>query len=147
MSARSVARLTVLAVLAAAGCGRDETTSPTALKLRGVARLYLDYTVAKGGTGPADEGVFKKHLKAAPRFLLEENGLNPDELDKAFVSDRDGEPFVVRYGQRIGSVGGTSTQVIAHEKTGKGGRRLVSFVSGKVELADDARLQEVLAGK
>lgn len=79
--------------------------------------------------------------------MLEENGLNPDGLDKAFVSDRDGEPFVVRYGQRIGSVGGTSTQVIAHEKTGKGGRRLVSFVSGKVELADDARLQEVLAGK
>jgi hypothetical protein len=37
--------------------------------------------------------------------------------------------------------------VIAHEKTGKNGKRLVVFVSTKVDLVDDVRLKELAGNK
>lgn len=138
----------VAAALGAAGCGEDEAlSSTTAAKLRGLARVYLDYSVPKNGAGPADQATLSKHIKKLPEHVLAANGVDPELGDGLFVSDRDGQPFVVRYGQSIGMISGTSTQVIAHEQTGVRGKKLVTFVSGKVELADDARLQELLAPK
>ena len=106
------------ALVSAPGCGADELDSPTAAKLRAVGNMYLDHAVGKGGAGPAD-GLFR--------------------------SDRDGEPFVVLYGKKIAGVSGTDAPLVAHEKAGKAGRRLVAFANGKVELADESRLKELLA--
>lgn len=131
----------------AGGCAPDETASPTAKKLRSLAQVYLDCAVARKGQGPPDEAAFKKHVRGMYEDVLKDYGIDPKNLDPAFTSDRDKEPFVVVYGQGVGSISGKSKQVIAHEKTGVGGKKLVAFVSGKVELADDARLQDLLAGK
>jgi len=127
------------------GCGSDELNSPTAAKLRGLGNFYLEHAGAKGGKGPADEQAFKKYLRNLPDFVLKNNGLDPDAIDAAFVSERDQEPFVVRYGIKIDKISGTSAPLIAHEKTGKNGKRLVAFANAKVELVNEARLQELLA--
>ena len=141
-------RVTVwLPLFVVVGCASDDTASPTANKLRGIARIYLDYAVPKNGAGPADEAALKKHMKAMPDFVLASNGIDPAVGDALFVSDRDQEPFVVIYGQGIGAISGKSKQVIAHEKTGVRGTKLVTFVSGKVESADEAQLQQWLSAK
>jgi hypothetical protein len=133
----------VLGLIVTPGCGSDEVNSPTAVKLRGLANLYLDYAVARNGQGPAGEQAFRKHIRGMPDFVVKNNGLDPDSLDSAFVSQRDQEPFVVRYGTRITDLRGDSRQVIAHEKSGKNGKRLVVYASTRVDLVDEARLQEL----
>src|SRR5262245_58654208 len=139
--------LVLLALGAGAGCGSDELNSPTAVRLRGLANLYLDCAVAKNGKGPANEQEFKKHLRSLPDFVVQMNGLDPGALDAAFVSERDNEPLVIAYGVSISGMSGTSAPMVAHEKTGKNGKRLVAFANAKVELADEARIKELTAAK
>jgi len=129
------------------GCGAedDEVNSPTGVRLRGLATMILDYAVA-AGHGPADEQVLKKHMRTVPGFVLEMNGLDPKDIDSGFVSLRDGEPFVIRWGVGI-SISKENTPVLVHEKTGKHGKRLVAFANGKVEAVDEARFQELTAAK
>jgi hypothetical protein len=104
----------------AVGCGSDELKSPAAAQLKGIGILYLDYAVSRNGKGPATEQDFKKHLRGLPDHVVNSHGINPKAMDAAFV---------------------------AHEKTGKNGTRLIAFANGKVELADEVRLQELLSPK
>ena len=144
---RPVYRLRVILLLAASGCGTAEVESPTAVRLRALAVFYLDYAVPKNGKGPADEREFKKHLRSLPAFRLEMEKLDPGNLDAVFASERDGEPLVVLYGQTLTQIGGDSALPVAHEKTGKNGKRLVAFSSTKVELVDEARFRQLTLPK
>jgi hypothetical protein len=138
--------LLLLVLMAAPGCGgSDELNSPTAARLRGLATMYLDYAVAKKGKGPASEQELKKHIRNQPDVVLQTNGVDPAALDALFVSARDGEPFVVLYGVSISGISGKSGPLVAYEKTGKKGKFLVVYANVKVELVDEARLQELKA--
>jgi hypothetical protein len=134
-------------LLAAPGCGSDGLDSPTAARLKALANFYLDYAVSQHGRGPADEQALKKHLRIQPDFLLKTNGIDPSAVDSLFSSERDGEPFVILYGVQISRISGTSAPLVAHEKTGKNGKRLAVCANGKVELADEARLKELSPAK
>jgi hypothetical protein len=134
-----------LLIVVIPGCGSDELDSPTATKLRTISNLYLNYAIGKNGQGPESEEVFKKYLRGLSDDILGPAGVNRKELDSLFVSERDGEPFVIVYGQKITKISGNSGSVIAHEKTGKGGRRLVSLSNTKVEHVDEAGLQNLLS--
>ncbi len=134
-------------LLAAPGCRSDGLDSPTAVRLKALANFYLDYAVAQHGRGPADEQALKKHLRIQPDFLLKTNGIDPSAIDSLFSSERDGEPFVILYGVQISRISGTSAPLVAHEKTGKNGKRLAVCANGKVELADEARLKELSPAK
>src|SRR5262249_39109267 len=140
--------LVVLAILSAiSGCGSNELESPTAAKLRGLATLYLDYAAARNGKGPANQPELKKHIRGQPDFVLQMNGVDPKALDAVFVSERDQEPFVILYGVSISGITGSSAPLIAHEKTGKNGKRLVVFANTKVEQVEEARLQDLTSAK
>jgi hypothetical protein len=143
----SVAWLGLLALGAIPGCGSDELNSPTAVRLRGLAALYMDCAVSKNGKGPASEQEFKKHLRSLPDHVLSANGCDPKGIDAVFVSPRDQEPFVVQYGITITRISATSAPLVAYEKSARNGKRLVAFANGKAEHVDEARLQELLAGK
>ena len=108
--------------------------------------MYLDYAAAKGG-GPPNEEEIKKHLRRVEKFVLQGNGVDPNAIDATFVSERDKEPFVVLYGVGISQISGTSAPVVAYEKTGVGGKRLVAFANTKLDHVDEAKLQELIAKK
>lgn len=130
-----------------AGCtGSDALKSPTAARLKGLATMYLDYAAAKG-SGPPSEAEFKKHLQRVEKFVLEMNGVDPKAIDATFVSERDKEPFVVLYGVGIGQISGISAPVVAYEKTGVGGKRLVAFANTKLDHVDEAKLKELMEAK
>jgi hypothetical protein len=64
-----------------------------------------------------------------------------NNIEGLFKSERDGEPFHVRYG--LG--GGPSTVFpVVFEQTGQNGKRLVSFTNGSVEETDEARYRQLL---
>jgi hypothetical protein len=146
---RAVTGLFGLALLAPlGGCGPDERNSPTAARLRGIATYYLDLAFARNGKGPADEQELKKHLRRQERSDLASNGIDPQAIDSTlFVSERDGEQFVVVYQQTITRVTADSAPLIAYEKTGKGGKRLAVLANAKVHLVDDAGLEALKSPK
>jgi hypothetical protein len=130
------------------GCGGDDAlNSRTATRMKGLSRVYLDYAVAKSGAGPANEQTLKKHIRSMPGVQLASNGVDPKEIDLLFTSERDQEPLVVLYGTGVTQISATSAPLVAHEKTGKNGKRLVAFANGNVEVVDDSQFQELLSKK
>jgi hypothetical protein len=137
------AAILLLVAIGVAGCGGDDALkSPAAAQLKGLATMYLDFAASKG-TGPQSEEAFKKHLKSVEGFVLQGNGLDPKQIDAAFVSPRDKQPFVVLYGVGIGRISGESAPLVAYEKTGVNGKRLVAFANTKLAHVDEAGLEEL----
>jgi hypothetical protein len=144
---RLFATIAIVGLLASLGCGGDSALdSPTALKMKGLANAYLDHVVGAGGV-PADEGALKKHMRGLRGSVQYDYHIDPNNIDASFVSERDHEPLVVVYGQDIGKISGDSKHVIAHEKTGKNGKRLVVFTSTKVDNVDEAELNRLKSAK
>jgi hypothetical protein len=136
--------LLAASVLLSSGCsGDDALNSPAAKKLKALGDVYLDYAVAKSGGGPADQAQLVKHMRSMPEFVLRDKGIDPKNLDDLFTSERDQEPFVVLYGTGVTEFSGDSKQVLAYEKTGKNGKRLLVFASTKVAHVDEAELEQL----
>jgi hypothetical protein len=131
-----------LCTLIAAGCDQSaELSSPTAERLRVLTYAYLDYAVAKGA-GPANEEQLRAHLRNVPAFVLEAGGMSAATATAAFVSERDGQPFVFHYG--LGISCGPQAEMLAYEQRGKEGFRLVAYTNGKVDCVDDVAAKELM---
>jgi hypothetical protein len=146
-SVQSLALFTLFSLFALPGCGSDELESPTAAKLRTISNLYLTYAIGKNGQGPESEEGFKKYLRGLTDDILVPAGVDRKEIDSLFISERDGQPFVVLYGLKITGISGKSGSVLAHEKTGKNGKRLVALSNTKVEHVDESGFQDLLSVK
>jgi hypothetical protein len=133
--------MTVLLALPLSGCGNDPLSSSTAERLRGIGTLYLDYAVAKGA-GPRSEAEFLAHIRSLPAFVVEANHVDPARGAAGLVSDRDGQPIVIRYGVSIQNLGAGETPLLAHEMEGKGGKVLAVRANGQVCCLDAAELKE-----
>jgi hypothetical protein len=122
--------------LALTGCDEGEP-SATETQLHHLATVYLNY-VAATGTPPAAEQMLVKQMANLAPFVAAENPLPGDGKSLPFRSQRDGAPFVVRYGQGISLAEGQAAPVIAYEQQGADGTRYVAYANGKVEcLSDD----------
>jgi hypothetical protein len=144
---RLVTTLTISTLLFA-GCGRDDALdSPTAARLKGLATMYLDFVVAKGGNSPANEAELKKHMRTIDAIQLNMAGFQRDKIDEAFVGLRDNEPFVVVYGVEAGTIGAKNGPIVAYEKTGSRGKKLAADISAQLQLLTEAVLQERLQAK
>ena len=89
-------------------------------RIRGLATMYLDFVVAKGGNAPANEAELKRHMRTIDAIQLNMAGFQRDKIDEAFMSLRDNEPFVVVYGVSVGTIGAENGPLVAYEKTGAG---------------------------
>jgi hypothetical protein len=128
------------------GCSDNALNSPTALKMKGLANAYLDHVVGANGS-PPNEAAFKKHIKGLRGSVQYDYKIDPNNIDAFFVSERDNEPFVVLYNEGVGKISGSSKKVIAHEKTGKNGKKLVVFASTKVDVVSDSELEQLKSAK
>lgn len=114
-------------------------------RIKQLANLYMAYQMRNGSNGPKDEAAFKTFIKSGmPAHRLEMMRVDPTKADDLFVSERDSQPFVVKYGQ---SGGPMSQLAVVFEKEGKAGKKEVAFTNGKVEECDDAKYQELLGDK
>lgn len=126
----------ILFALICGGCHRtDELNSSTAKRLRILAAIYGDYAAATG-KGPLDTSQLLAHAINLEPFVTEALTLG-DEIIGNFHSDRDGEPFVIRFGVPASELSGGSRTIIAYERFGSDGRRLVTNLNGVVECLDD----------
>lgn len=81
-----------------------------------------------------------------PAFLSAECRVKPRAGGSAFISERDGEPFVIRYGVGISQAKGDAKPIIACEKKGKDGTRYVAFANGDVDCVDEVAARELMQG-
>lgn len=104
--------------------------------LQRLANLYFTYQSKHDWRGPADEAEFKNFLRSYNPAKLTRIGIDPNKIDELFISERDGEPFKIRYGV-VGSVMGSSAPVV-FESTGDGSTRLVGFLNMEQREVDAA---------
>jgi hypothetical protein len=120
-------------------------TDATAAKLNRIGNLFGPFCVTHGLQGPASAAEFKDYIRTCPQLQLQTLQVNKDNLDPLFQSDRDQQPFVFRYGlSLVGPGGKASRQLVAYEQTGKSGKRLALFTTGKVELVDESTLKQMV---
>jgi hypothetical protein len=139
-------------LVASLGCGGtasppiDEAlSSPTASQMKALANMYLVYVASAKGDAPPDEEQFKQHIRSQPGMILSQYDIDRQNIDALFASQRDQEPLSVVYGGRMTMLSGNSKQVVAHEKTGVNGKKLVVFASTKVDHVDDQELERLLS--
>jgi hypothetical protein len=139
----------VVAVLAAGlvGCTDETATQIAAMNtsnIQRVSNLYAGFQNMKNPQGPKDEADFKGFVKAYAPDKLQAMGIDPSNPEAVFVSERDGQPFKVRY--KVGGGRGSVAPVV-FETVGKDGKKQVGFTGGKVEEVDDATYQKYWSGK
>ena len=91
------------------------------------------------GRPPANEMEFKRFIAEKGAPMLERAGMA--NLDELFVSERDGQPFVVIYGKYPP---GMTSRIAAYEQNGVGGKRQVGYSAGAVEQIDETRFRELV---
>lgn len=145
-----VAAVTAVAALFAfsAGCSRSKAAKDVAAmntqNIQRVANLYSAFQNYKGGRGPNDEAEFKAFVKEFDPNKLSMMGIDANSADAIFVSERDGQPFKIRY--KVGG-GRGSVDPVAFEAAGAGGTKRVAYTGGKVDEVDDATYAQLWSGK
>lgn len=128
----------VVLLLLPAGCRRKVTEKPLTpeeANLQKFGRLCMEYRKSEGRPAQKAEDV-KEWAKRQKGETLKR--LEIDDLNKVFVSPRDNEPYTVVF-QPMGM-----GPVLAHEKSGVGGKRLVLNSQGSVFEANEKQFQDML---
>jgi hypothetical protein len=143
-----VRRLTALCAvgltcLAATGCSSQKKSLDREQSgLKKLVIFYGQYLSKHRGQPPTNEAEFKKFVQSLlPPDAKPSGG---DDLDRIFISGRDGKPYVVIYGQPKGPPGLAGAPVIAYEQEGKGGKRWVASSLGAIEEVDEARFRKLV---
>jgi hypothetical protein len=132
----------VIVGLIAAGCGgapTGTTDPPAKLRLERLLECYRSYA-AEEKTPPPDEKALKDYIAGLPADRREAAGMT-EGVDELFVSPRDGQKYVVRYGLRPDP--GGETEAVAWEAVGQGGARFVALSVGYVEEYGEAEFNEL----
>lgn len=132
-------------LLLTSGCGKVDPTARLAeLNSSNVQRLsniYVSFQSAHALNGPRNEGDLRRFVERLRPAALERIGIDPNGIDSLFLSERDGQPFVIRYGVR-GSVMGSNEPVI-FEAEGSDGRRMVGFLNSTSREVDEAEYDQL----
>ena len=125
------AKLTVLSVglamlFLAAGCGDKIPTLADVndSNIKRVHSIYKIYQKANNYAGPENQDEMTKFVNedATAKVLVERMNLDVSDLSGIFVSERDGQPFKIKWG-----VQGIQDHPIIFEAEGFEGKRLVAF--------------------
>mgnify|MGYP000094300552 CR=1 FL=1 len=94
-----------VAFLVLSGCGGDKVdalySEAYGSNIKTLSNLYCMYQGRHRQVGPKDEADLKKFIAELPVEYLEKIGVDPSEIDGLFLSDRDGQPFKVRWRLRF----------------------------------------------
>jgi hypothetical protein len=139
-----------LALAAMIGCGSgadadDALAEVNSTNIQKLANLYFTYQTKNEWRGPADEAEFKGFIRTFNPQKLARIGVDAAATDALFTSERDGQPFKIRYGVRGSAMG--SSEPVVFEAVGVDGRREVGFLNMTQREVDDAEYERLWSGK
>lgn len=123
-------------LLLSTGC--ESKTSSRLKELNGtqIQRLvncYSFYQTSHSYNGPKDEAALRAFLSEAKhRDAFERVGIDVNNLDSLFVSERDGQPYKIKYGLKGSMVG--FFEPVVFEAEGVDGEVMVGFGGATTEL-------------
>lgn len=132
--------------LLALGCGgaQRQAEQREESRLKPLALFYGQFTGQHRGNPPADEAQLKDFIRSqGPEALA---SFQVKDVDGLFLSERDGKPYVVLYGDAAKSnpPGPAGAPVVAYEQEGIGSMRFVASSMGAVEEVDEPRFRELV---
>ena len=113
-----------------------------------LANLYKGFQMkhaTEGFRGPKDLEEFKSHIKETPSENLSKMGVDSGDIDSLFTSERDSEPYDIKYDVSGGPRG--SEAAVIFEKTGVGGKKMVGFLNSRTEELDAAEADSLMSAK
>ncbi|MEL7498371.1 MAG: hypothetical protein AAFN77_12235 [Planctomycetota bacterium] len=132
-----------------AGCSssnpEDMIAAANNSNVKRLATLYTFFHQRNKNRGPKDEAEFKDFIAKQDQARLAKANVNFESLEELFVSERDGEPFVIRYKVNT-RVRGPSLPVI-FEKLGVDGQYQVGFTNGSMQEVDKVEYDQLMSGK
>jgi hypothetical protein len=136
---RISAFIAVLSAIAIVGCSSSEKApappSADELHIKNIAIIYQVATGANKGKAAKSIDELKKVVSNMDSERAQEMKIDPKNMDSIFNSPRDGQPYVIRF---------KGDGVLAYEKTGKNGKRLVVYTTMEVKEIEEAKLKEVV---
>lgn len=136
LSRISLLGLTAAMLIMASGCGNNLPTLADLndSNIRRVHSVYKIYMNNNAMAGPRSQDELIAYVKNdnTARVLVGRMDLNPDTIEDIFVSERDGQPFKIRWGLR-----GIADHAIVFETEGVDGKRLVAFSKPRELDADE----------
>lgn len=137
----------VVAAAVISGCGPATPDARAVIRKfnddngKRLVNLYAQYQ-AEYGVGPANEQELRRFIKNKSPAALEEMGVQADALDALFVSERDKQPFFIRYRLPIAR----GTQALVFESQGVGGSVSVYFKGPRVVSVPSAEVADYREG-
>lgn len=139
----SVLLVLFAAAISIVGCSNGpELTEIYSTNIKKLQASYMLYLENHSFVGPKNEEEFKNYLKNDPTaiYLLKRIEVTPEIVDDIFINERDGQPFVVRYGVR-----GEADHAVVLEAEGVDGQRLVALTNPLA--VGDQEYEDYLSGK
>ena len=131
----------------AVGCSDNKAGAIAALNQSNIQRLtnlYSAYQAAHSFQGPSDEAALRSYVKVQAPWRLQLMQIDPDKLDELYISERDRQPFKVKYGVVSGP---GAVNALVFEQVGLSGKRQIGLNGGTVEEADAARYEKLWGGR
>ena len=111
------------------GCGGNSAEETLAKlndsNIKRLSSLYWAFQKQNNWVGPSNEQEFKAFVKGYKK--LQRIGIDPANTDAIFTSERDSEPFKIRYAV-VGSMNGCNKPVV-FESVGANDKRNVAFLN------------------
>jgi hypothetical protein len=128
-------------LLGVIGCGKGDNSASMIADLNScnakrLGNLYSLFQNMHDFKGPKDEAELKEFIKTQSPARLKKGGIDIGNIDELFISERDGQPFKIRWGMNT-RVRGPS-QPVVFEAEGVEGKRQVGFTASKMLEADAA---------
>lgn len=148
--------LLVAAIACLIGCNNQAARDAEFVKkandsnIKKVASAYQLFASRFANTGPKSKEELVGFLTT--NESIQKNlglvGIDVNNLDEIFVSENDGEEFVIRWGEFMNPDETRAREPFVFEKVGTNGVRLVMISNRKIlEVSDDKKYQKLLKGK
>jgi hypothetical protein len=125
---------TGLVLIGLGGCSGSKASREVAAmntcNIQRLSNLYTAFQHTRGGTGPKSETEFKTFIAEFDAQKLSMMGVDPNDLTAAFTSERDGQPFRIKYNVNGGR---GAVDAVVFEQKGADGKRQVGFTGGKID--------------
>ena len=130
---KSIFPMLLMAVIVFSGCGAGNNPDKMFAqrfdtKIKKLAVLYSTYQARNNWTGPPDDAEFRKYIDSVSEKQLARLGLGKDQIDGLFQSERDDQPYRIRWSMVGGN--GVPPKPILFESQGVDGKFLVGFTNG-----------------
>lgn len=110
-----------------------------------LANLYSMYQFQNRFQGPKDEETFRSFIQELDADFKDTMGIDPSSIDKLFISERDKEPFRIRY--NVPTTPRGSKEAVIFESSGRRGQKMVGFLNMVQREVDEAEYNRLWEAK